>query len=210
MFYIDGFNFYYAISETSQRDLKRLKRGWCDFWALGERLVSLAFPGQKLGAVKYFTAKVGDLENRPDEAARQDLWLDALREGTQQRVRIVLGRHAKQENKARVEKQTDVNIAISMVRDAILSPIDAPGDAYPGDPLTPCDGIVLISGDIDLDPALRMADYYGVRPVRFSPEREVTDQMLLECQLPDVIDRRHGPPITWKDYCLLKSGSGRW
>lgn len=208
--YIDGFNFYYAIHRSSSRDVNRLKRAWCNFAKLGEHLVRLAFPAMTLGAVKYFTAPVGDHEARPDEERRQELWLDALREGTQHRVRVIRGFHAKEEGKVRVEKQTDVNIAISMVRDAIMSPEDAQDDGYLGDPLSPCSGIVLISDDRDLDPALRMADYYGVRPARFGPEREITDDMLWQSLLPDTIERRSGPAITWRDYALLKSGHGRW
>jgi len=208
--YVDGFNFYYAIRHTSHKDLHRLKRGWCNFVTLGQRLVHLAFPGMSLGVVKYFTAPVGDFEMRTDEARRQELWLDALREGTQHSVRIIRGFHAKEEGKQRVEKQTDVNIAISIVRDAIMSPEDAQDDRYPADPLSPCGGIVLISGDRDLEPALRMADYYGVRPARFGPGREITDDMLWESLLPDVIERRAGSPIKWADYAVLKSGRDRW
>jgi hypothetical protein len=151
--YIDGFNFYYAISRTSDRDVSRLKRGWCNFMELGKLLVRHAFPEASLGVVKYFTASVGDLEARPDEARRQDLWLEALREGTQRRVRIIRGFYSKEEGKQRVEKQTDVNIAISMVRDAIMSTTDEQNDAFPGDPFAPCSGIVLVSGDRDLEPA---------------------------------------------------------
>jgi hypothetical protein len=207
--YIDGFNFYYAISKTSRRDLQLLKRGWCNLWLLGQRLVDKAFPGSSMGAVKYFTAAVGDLELRPEEARRQALWLEALRAGTGNRVRIVHGFYAQEEGKQRVEKQTDVNIAISMVRDAIVSG-DRRAATNLSDPFAPCGGIVLVSADRDLEPALRMAAAYGVRPVRFRPGRELTDEDLWATALPESIQRDNAPPITWKEYSILKSGNSRW
>lgn len=105
--YIDGYNFYYAISQTSNKSPSRLKRGWCDFCLLSSRLVAKAFPGATVGAVKYFTAPVGDYELRPGEADRQQLWLDALRLGASCQIRVIKGFYAKEEGKTRVEKQTD-------------------------------------------------------------------------------------------------------
>ena len=206
--YIDGYNFYYAIHSTSNRDLSRLKRAWCDFVKLSSQLIRDRFPGMTLGAVKYFTSPVGDFENRTDEERRQQLWLDALREGTNGRVTIIRGFHAREDGKSRVEKQTDVNIAISIVRDSIMSQEDVADDRYPADPLLPCGGVVLLSGDRDLEPALRMARYYGIRSVRLDPARDIPDEMLWENLLPDVVQQRSGPPLKWKDYAILKSG--RW
>ena len=72
--YIDGYNFYYSISK---RDHDFLKLGWCNFWLLSGRLVSKAFPGARVGVIKYFTAPVSRHEVHPGEARRQELWLEA-------------------------------------------------------------------------------------------------------------------------------------
>lgn len=95
--YIDGYNFYYAISRSSNRNVTRLKRGWCNFCLLSARLVGKAFPSAALGAVKYFTAPVGKHEMRPGEADRQELWLEALRVGTNCGVRVIKGFYAQEE-----------------------------------------------------------------------------------------------------------------
>ena len=208
--YIDGFNFYYAIHHTSNRDVGRLKRAWCNFAKLAELLVGKAFPNERVGAVKYFTAPVRDLEQRPEEGRRQELWLQALEAGSGGRVRIIRGFHAKEGAKPRVEKQTDVNIAISIVRDSVMAPAASRSGAYARDPFSPCRGVVLVSADRDLVPALRMVDHYGVRPVRFRPGFEITDDDLWACLLPDTIERKHGPAVTWREYAFLKSGWDRW
>lgn len=206
--YVDGYNFYYAVSRSSDRNLDQLKRGWCDFVALGERLVEDYFDDASLGAVKYFTARVGDHEMRPEEARRQALWLEALRLGTRQRIHIIEGFYAQEEGKRRVEKETDTNIAISMVRDALMAPDDPRHKGARPDPFAPCEGVILISGDRDHQPAVRLLEHYGVDAVTARPGREVTDEDLWACTLPDVIRRPDGSTITWKDYRLLKSG--RW
>jgi len=99
--YIDGYNFYYSISK---RDHAFLKLGWCNFCLLSDRLVMRAFPGARVGAVKYFTAPVSRHEIHPGEARRQQLWLDAVRFGTNDKVRVIKGYHAQHEDKPRVEK----------------------------------------------------------------------------------------------------------
>lgn len=208
--YIDGYNFYYSISKSSGRSVERLKRGWCDFTILAERLVSKAFPAGSVGAVKYFTAPVGDYALRPDEEKRQALWLEALQAGTNYKVAVIKGFYAQEEGKVRVEKQADTNIAISMVRDSLMSPGDTRHQGFRADPFAACDGVLLISGDRDLHPAVRMIAHYGVKPVIFRPGREITDEDLYESTLPDCVTRRDGSSISWDDYVSLKVGRGRW
>jgi hypothetical protein len=206
--YIDGYNFYYSISKSSGRSVERLKRGWCDFSMLSQKLVAKAFPGGKVGAVKYFTAPVGEFQLSPDEERRQNLWLDALRAGTNDSVVIIKGFYAREEGKQRVEKQTDTNIAISMVRDSLMSPDDPRHQEFRGDPFASCNGVILVSGDRDLHPALKMISHYGVTPVVFRPGRELSDDDLYRCMLPDPVVRRDGSRISWDDYTSLKVG--RW
>lgn len=208
--YIDGYNFYYAIHNSSGRSLSRLKRAWCNFSLLAERLVAKAFPRSVVGAVKYFTANVGDFELRPEEAKRQDLWLSALQAGTDYKVHVIKGFYAQEDGKQRVEKQTDTKIAISMVRDALMAPRVGRPETVVSDPFAPCEGIVLISGDRDLHPAVRMVAQYGVTPVIFRPGVDITDADLEASMLPDPVVRKDGSLIRWEDYAAMKIGRGRW
>ena len=140
--YIDGYNFYYSISK---RGHEFLKLGWCDFSLLASRLVKKAFPGARVGTVKYFTAPVTRHEIHHGEADRQQLWLDALKFGSRSQVRVIHGYYAQHEDKPRVEKQTDTNLAISMIRDAIMSPSDFRHDGFRWkDPFAPCDRVLLV------------------------------------------------------------------
>lgn len=161
---------------------------------LARKLVSKHFPSASVGAVKYFTADVKDFGILPREAERQDLWLQAL--GAQKTVHIIKGFHAKQGGKQRVEKQTDTRLAISIVRDAVLPRGHERPAAFADDPYSACDGVVLISGDQDLDPALAMAIRYGTAAWKASPE-DIEEQDLLDSRLPDVIETGKGKPVTW-------------
>jgi dCMP deaminase len=215
--YIDGYNFYYSIRK------RNLELGWCNFWALSDWLVKRAFPGARVGAVKYFTAPVRNLEINAGEAQRQQLWLDALKFGTMDRVLVVKGYYDQPDDKPRVEKQTDTNLAISMVRDAIMSPRDHRHDSYAGrDPFSPCDAVLLISGDSDFLPAAEMVGNYGKKVAIFRPignkeskkpvhpkirVYDITEEDLRLTRLPEKIAAPGGQELTWLHYLDLKNTS---
>lgn len=135
--YIDGFNFYYgAVKDTPYR--------WLDL----QRLFSLLRPHDDILTIHYFTALIDGTH-----AAHQRAYLAAL--ATLPEVNVVLGRFKAKTVKCRVEeckhqgrrlfrvpeeKQTDVLIAITMIRDAYEKA---------------CDNFVLVSGDTDLVPAIK-------------------------------------------------------
>jgi dCMP deaminase len=219
--YIDGYNFYYSISK---RDHEFLKLGWCDFSLLSSRLVKKAFPGARVGAVKYFTAPVTRHEIHPGEARRQQLWLDALKFGTRSQVRVIQGYYAQHEDKPRVEKQTDTNLAISMIRDAIMSPGDPRHGMFRGrDSFSACNGVLLVSGDSDFLPAAQMVGNYGMEVAIFRQvgdhdggknrahpkihSHEIAEEDLKRSMLPDHIPREDGTAITWSEYMELKIAS---
>ncbi len=219
--YIDGYNFYYSISK---RDHQFLKLGWCDFSLLSSRLVKRAFPGARVGAVKYFTAPVSRHEIHHGEARRQQLWLDALKFGSRSQVRVIHGYYAQHEDKPRVEKQTDTNLAISMIRDSIMSPDDLRHGEFCGrDHFSPCNGALLVSSDSDFLPAVRMVGDYGMDVAIFRQvgdhdgsknrahpklhQHEIAEEDLKCSMLPDRIPREDGPPITWTEYMELKKAS---
>jgi uncharacterized LabA/DUF88 family protein len=137
--YIDGFNLYHGL-----RDRYRHRYLWLDLVQLVRRLR----PHDSVVAVRYFTAVV---RNDPPAQARQQAYLDALRAHSGSCLQIVHGRYqAKQQACRRCgatwtsyeEKETDVNIAVSLVADAAASTADL---------------AVLISADSDLCPAIRTA-----------------------------------------------------
>lgn len=144
--YVDGYNFYYAVK--SEFKTKRLDSGleshiglgWCDFRLLASA-AGLVGISERVARVKYFTAPVAvedPLHDRSGEKERQENWLAAARsiEGSE----VILGRHLQPPGKGREEKQTDVNIAMELLLDAIN-----PG-GY--------DRAILLSGDTDLAPAV--------------------------------------------------------
>jgi uncharacterized LabA/DUF88 family protein len=138
--YIDGFNFYYgAVKDTPHK--------WLDF----QRFVRFLRPADDVQRIYYFTALV----DAPSPQKRQLTYLGAL--GTLPNIEVVLGRFKSKQIKCEVaacsdkacdkifkkpeEKRTDVNIAVYMVDHAYQNA---------------CDQFVLISGDSDLVPAVRM------------------------------------------------------
>jgi len=133
--YIDGFNLYYGLkADRGRRYL------WLDLQALVE---SLIWPDQELQQVWYFTARVLD---DPEGSRRQAGYLDALAAHCDQVIRVE-GRFQEKNRSCPTcsarwagyeEKETDVNIAIALVEDAVR-------DVY--------DTARLISGDTDLRPA---------------------------------------------------------
>lgn len=136
--YVDGFNLYHGL-----RDKYRRRYLWLDL----EQLVRRLRPQDGIIAVRYFTALVRD---EPPALARQRAYLDALsaHSGT---VEIVLGRYQAKTMTCRQcgsvwtsyeEKETDVNIAVSLVADAAASASDI---------------ALIISADSDLCPAIRTA-----------------------------------------------------
>jgi uncharacterized LabA/DUF88 family protein len=136
--YIDGFNLYYgAVKGTPHK------------WLNLERYFYLLRPHDDIQVIRYFTAMVNG-PSRPN----QEIYLQAL--ATQDLVEVVLGTFKRKRIRCTLaacqhpgerlfesleEKRTDVNIAVSMVDDAYQ-------DA--------CDHFVLVSGDSDLVPAIRM------------------------------------------------------
>jgi uncharacterized LabA/DUF88 family protein len=134
--YVDGFNLYFGLKADRGR-----KYLWLDLQVLVERLLRA---DQELRVVRYFTARVRDDR---DAEKRQSIYLDAL-ESYCPKVRRVERRFQELARSCRFcgyrwigyeEKETDVNIAVTLVEDAVR-------DSY--------DTAFLISGDSDLRPAV--------------------------------------------------------
>jgi uncharacterized LabA/DUF88 family protein len=136
--YVDGFNLYHGLHDKYRR-----RYLWLDL----ERLVQRLRPRDQLIAVRYFTAMVRD---DPPALARQRTYLDAL-SAHSGLVQVVLGRYQSKTISCRQcgsswtsyeEKETDVNIAVSIVADAAAGASEL---------------ALIVSADSDLCPAIRTA-----------------------------------------------------
>lgn len=216
--YIDGYNFYYSINKPATLHL-----GWCNFSKLAGCLVARAFGGRYVvGVVKYYTSKVdNDTEMSRGEIQRRNLWLAALEHGTGGKVLVVEGYHKEDRQKGRVEKRTDTNIAIGMIRDALLPrPAVAPSVRRGHDIHSACDAVVLMSGDDDFWPAIEMiGSEYGRDVAVYHPHNDkrpewkndwvsvfnVSKEDLQNSRLDDeIIEKPSGASITWAEYIRLK------
>ncbi len=137
--YVDGFNLYYgAVKGTAWK--------WLDL----QRYFTLLRMDDDIQVIKYFTAMING-----SHLHNQEAYLNALAANCP-KLNIILGQYKLKNVLCGVrtcnyrgprvfsmpeEKRTDVNIAVQMVFDAV-------SDA--------CDRFVLVSGDCDLVPAVRM------------------------------------------------------
>lgn len=158
--YIDGFNFYHGMHDKFGRSTL-----WIDFVALAQSLR----PRSHIVAVKYFTAPVlGD----SGAASRQAYHQAAVSARHPNVFEVTQGRYQAKTvtcfhcNTPRVvheEKETDVNIAVSLVSDAASGAMDS---------------ALIVSADSDLAPAVRAAKQFRTHmfiaaafpPKRFSSE----------------------------------------
>jgi uncharacterized LabA/DUF88 family protein len=183
-FYIDGFNVYYALEGNPNYH----KYKWLNYRKLAKSVVGAK---DTIAGIFYFTTIV---RWHPDGVERHERYIKVLRSVG---VEIIHGRflektikcHKCQQNfKTHEEKQTDVNIALKIVGDAV-------DNVY--------DKALIISADSDLLPVIKSVQHHapekeiGVMfPIgRTSFElrqnagfrRKMSEQLLLECQFPDTV-----------------------
>jgi len=162
--YVDGFNLYYGALQGTALKWLNLEAYFCRL-RLDEEVV----------AVKYFTAKISG-----SRAPNQLAYLGAL--SSLPRVEIILGKFKRKSVECknpecpgvgrrffhtREEKLTDVNIAVQMLDDACQRR---------------CEVQVLVSGDSDLTPALKLAKQRNpdIRIVAYVPQRPTPEVPLRE------------------------------
>ena len=171
--YVDGSNLYYGL-------LRHSAYKWLDLNALARKLL---IPEYQIETIKYFTSRVIDTSCDQHRAVRQDKYIDALScqgisviEGYY-RMRIerleatenpckscVLVKRKGYVRGTRIsEKLTDVNMATEMLKDAYEDKADA---------------FVLVSGDADLTPALRIIRYSTAKSVIvFNPQAHICNEL---------------------------------
>ena len=133
-FYFDGFNFYYGLKSSGWK-----KYYWLDIVKFCSWFLK---PNQELGTVYYFTAAPKD-EGKKN---RQDLFFSANK--LNPKFRLVFGKYISKRIKLGgekyttfEEKQTDVNIAVEMIKNVIQNKNDVS---------------ILVSADSDLLPPINL------------------------------------------------------
>jgi uncharacterized LabA/DUF88 family protein len=195
--YIDGFNLYYgAIKDTPWK--------WLDL----HKYFSLLRQNDNIIKIKYFTALI-----KGSHRQNQEIFLQALNTFTN--IEIIRGIYKPKEILCKVknctyagkkifksaeEKQTDVNIAINILIDAINNS---------------CDRIILVSGDSDLVPVIKMVkklrpekkiityvpsnhpDRGAAVEIRSASDKHKTlpNFLLSKCQLPSIVYDSNNSPI---------------
>lgn len=159
--YVDGFNLYHAIDDLGENYLK-----WVNLWALSENIIK---PDQTIELVKYFSAYA---TWKTGEYRRHQAYVGALEAHG---VEPIMGRFKAKKMvchachkvyTAHEEKETDVNIGVHLVADAIRNRFDT---------------AFIISADTDLSAAVKMARaetpektiMIVAPPGRFSRNREI-------------------------------------
>jgi uncharacterized LabA/DUF88 family protein len=175
--FVDGYNLYYGMLQGT--DYK-----WLDLPALLSQVLKVQSSAHVLSDIHYFTAPV-----KPDLATRglvsQHAQHSYLRALTARGVKVTLGRHRLERGKAPIyvagekasraiqvdiwqleEKETDVSIAISMYRTAMLQSHLLEGERI--------QQLVLVSADTDMTPALAAIrhDFPEMRIGVILPHRE--------------------------------------
>ena len=136
--YIDGFNLYHALDDLGENHLK-----WLNLWSLSEKLLR---GDQELTAVKYFTAYA---TWRMASYRRHQRYVQALEANG---VTPIIGRfkaktvrcqaRCRQVYTTHEEKETDVNIGVHLVADALQDRFDR---------------ALVVSADTDLNSAVELA-----------------------------------------------------
>ena len=171
--YVDGSNLYYGL-------LRQTAHKWLDLSAFAKKLL---IPEYQVKTIKYFASRVIDTTCDHHRSDRQDKYIDAL---SCQGVLVIEGYYRRRverleatENPCKTcplvkrkgfirgtrvsEKLTDVNLATEMLKDAYENRADA---------------FVLISGDADLAPALRIIRYSTVKSVIvFNPQAHICNEL---------------------------------
>ena len=158
--FVDGLNLYHGL-----RDERLLKFRWLDIEGMVDSLAADA--GGSLGKsldvdrVVYCTSLVANKQ----AARRQDVYLQALEQHCAH-IEILRGSYEEKSRQCtdcgasvgfQTEKQTDVNLAVEMVKEA-AKPVGQRADIQ-----------LLVTGDTDLLPAVRAVRSYGVDVVVIAP-----------------------------------------
>lgn len=200
--YVDGLNLYYgALRGTAHK--------WLDIEKLCRRLL----PRDTIVGIKYFTARVTDTPGNPGAAQRQNVYLRALRtleplvsihygliRRQSKRMYLAKDRTRKVKVIEYQEKQTDVNLASRLVRDASQGSYEKAAVMSNDSDLT--GAIRLVEEEAGLPVTAINPDRRGVRASNLSASayRTIRSAGLACSQFPDELEDSQGAfrrPSTW-------------
>lgn len=162
--YFDGFNFYNGLKDNNWE-----KYYWLDIVKLSEKLIHKLNPNHSLINAYYFSA-VPDKHKSKERRQKKFFDVNSLNP----RFKLIKGYHrdkSKTCNKCNYkiamseEKQTDVNIALTMLKNAVKNN---------------CELSILVSGDTDMIPiieSIKEIDPQHMIMLFFPPKRK-THQMI--------------------------------
>lgn len=145
-FYVDGFNFYYGLKEMTKHKPDWKKFYWIDFVKLFEQFL---MDDEEINILRYFTAR----PKNKGKTIRQDMLMNLNKKLNPDKLKLHYGRYTDKKMTCRAprgcgldfahweEKETDVNLAVKMIEDCYNKS---------------CDKVVLVSGDSDFLPPLRL------------------------------------------------------
>lgn len=187
--FIDGFNLYHSIAE----DPAYRKYKWLDL----RKLVELLVPPGDLHEIYYFTAlALWD----PEKANRHKIYIRALESAG---IRVVYGQFKRRDRfcpkcrtdyTAHEEKQTDVNIAIHLLKLAIE-------DRY--------DTALVLSGDSDLIPSVKAvkSTFASKRIGVVIPIGRRAEELKMECDFHIKLREKNLAKCLFDDPITLLSGT---
>jgi len=168
-FLIDGFNLYHSVRAAEHR-LGGGPLRWLDLPALCSTLLSSTIgPGAKLTGIHYFSALASHLESKkPEVVKRHRTYLAALKAHG---VSVYLAKFKKKDRKATLDRlriqirpfRRSWRIPISWVRVTMKTHEEKETDVAIAVKLfellhrQDCEAVILMTGDTDLAPAIRMA-----------------------------------------------------
>ena len=149
-FLLDGFNLYHSLKDASFRlGLRGGGTRWLDLHSFCSSFLHIVGGGAQISSIHYFSALARHLEaTRPDVTARHLAYIECLRargvlvELAQFKEKRISCPHCHQEIRRHEEKETDVAIAVTLIELFLRDE---------------CDAAVLVTGDSDIAPALRLA-----------------------------------------------------
>lgn len=139
--YVDGFNLYHGLVNLSKPHLK-----WLNLKSLAEKFIN--HQTESIEKVYYFSAiatfmdKETVLRHRAYIEALQTIGIEFVEGNFKNKLLTYKNKHLEFKWKKHEEKETDVNISIYMIRDAIKGSYDK---------------FILITNDTDIVPAVKMA-----------------------------------------------------
>ncbi|MDX2018060.1 MAG: NYN domain-containing protein [Planctomycetota bacterium] len=182
--YVDGFNLYFGLRSQGLRSAY-----WLD---LGRAIRRLLERDEQLVGLKYFTSRIS---GPPDKVRRQNDYLDALI--AHESIEVFFGHYQSNPRTCRTcgatsvepsEKQTDVNIAVELLKDAHQNAFDSAAIVSADGDLVPA--VIAVR---QLFPSKRLMAFFppGRGSERLGAEvhtkRRIRPWLARACQLPDEV-----------------------